>query len=215
MIGLDKLIERMKIRLSDAALPGSRVHEPLRARPIGKLLPNFQHMTPPKLGSVLVLLYADQGRIKFPLIKRPTYTGAHSGQISLPGGKVEPGEDVINAALREGEEEIGVEMSDIKVIGRISDFNVIPSNFIVTPVIAFIDYVPEFKPDVREVEKVIVGDLFELVKEDAIQEKEILAAGIYPMIAPHFLIENEIVWGATAMMLNEFRTLAQHALDNE
>jgi hypothetical protein len=47
----------------------------------------------------------------------------------------------------------------------------------------------------------------ELIKPDAIQEKEILAAGVYPMVAPHFLIEDEIVWGATAMMLNEFRTI--------
>jgi len=203
----------MKIRLR-ANLPGSKVHEPLRARPIGKLLPRFEHKTPPKQGSVLILLYQDNGVIKFPLIKRPIYTGMHSGQVSLPGGKAEPGEEIFQAALREGEEEIGVNKSDIQVIGKLSDFNVIPSNFLVTPVIATIDYIPEFVPDQHEVEKVIHADLAELLREDAIQEKEILAAGQYAMMAPHFLIENEIVWGATAMMLNELRMIVREILDS-
>lgn len=188
-------------------LPGSGAHEPLRAKPIGNVLPKFEHLLPPKFGGVLILLYEENGSIKFPLIKRPTYTGAHSGQISLPGGKAEPGEDIFQTALREGEEEIGVRQNDITIIGRLSEFNVIPSNFLVTPVVASIDYVPEFIPDLFEVEKVIQADLFELAKEDAIRESEILAAGLYPMMAPHFLIENEIVWGATAMILNEFRTI--------
>jgi 8-oxo-dGTP pyrophosphatase MutT (NUDIX family) len=190
-----------------ANLPGSGAHEPMRAKPMGNVFPKFEHRIPPRPGGVLILLYEDNGLIKFPLIKRPTYTGAHSGQISLPGGKAEPGEDIFQTALREGEEEIGVNQKDIRIIGKLSEFNVIPSNFLVTPVVAAIDYVPEFIPDLFEVEKVIQADLFELIKEDSIRESEILAAGIYPMMAPHFLIENEIVWGATAMILNEFRTI--------
>ena len=188
-------------------LPGPSVHEILRAKPIGQLLPKFEHKLPPKLGSVLILLYEENGAIRFPLIKRPTYTGAHSGQVSLPGGKVEPDEDVVAAALREAEEEIGVNRNHIQVIGRLSDFNVIPSNFLVTPVVAFVDYAPTFVPDKHEVERVIQADLLDFLKEDAIRESEILAAGLYRMMAPHFLIEDEIVWGATAMMLNEFRSI--------
>jgi 8-oxo-dGTP pyrophosphatase MutT (NUDIX family) len=187
--------------------PAAWAHEAMRAKPIGKMLPKFEHKLPPKPGSVLILLYEENGSIKFPLIKRPTYTGAHSGQISLPGGKVESGEDIFQAALREGEEEIGVNKNDIHVIGRLSDFNVIPSNFLVTPIVATINYVPAFIPDQHEVEKIIHADLSVLLQEDAVKEKEILAAGIYPMMAPHFLIDDEIVWGATAMMLNEFRML--------
>jgi 8-oxo-dGTP pyrophosphatase MutT (NUDIX family) len=125
----------------------------------------------------------------------------------LPGGKIEPNEDIFQAALREAEEEIGVNRKDIRVIGRLSDFNVIPSNFLVAPVVASIEYVPTFIPDAHEVEKVIYADLPELLKDDAIKESEILAAGLYRMIAPHFLIDREIVWGATAMMLNEFRSI--------
>jgi len=206
-----RYIEVIKSRLTEP-LPGFSAHEPLRARPVGKLLPKFEHKTPPKQGSVLILLYQENGIIKFPLIKRPTYTGMHSGQVSLPGGKVEPGEDIFQAALREAEEEIGVNQKDIRVIGKLSDFNVIPSNFLVTPVVASIEYVPEFIPHQHEVEKVIHADLAELLREDAIQEKEILAAGHYAMFAPHFLIEDEIVWGATAMMLNELRMIVREIL---
>ncbi len=214
MIGLAELNERIKIRLS-VNLPGSEVHEPLRAKSIGKILPRFEHKTPPRQGSVLILLYQENGIIKFPLIKRPTYTGTHSGQVSLPGGKVEHDEDVFQAALREGEEEIGVRQKDIRIVGRLSDFNVLPSNFLVSPVIGTINYVPKFLPHTREVEKIIHAGLNELLLEDAIKEKEILAAGLYPMRAPHFLIEDEIVWGATAMMLNEFRVIVQQVLNTK
>src|SRR5688572_27012644 len=178
---LNELADRLKARMT-LPLPGSNVHEALRAKPIGQLLPKFEHKLPPKLGSVLILLYEDHGTIKFPLIKRPTYTGTHSGQISLPGGKLEPDEDVFQAALREAEEEIGVNRNDIRVIGRLSDFNVLPSNFLVAPVVASIDYVPKFIPDAHEVEKVIHADLRELLKDDAIKESEILAAGLYRMM---------------------------------
>jgi 8-oxo-dGTP pyrophosphatase MutT (NUDIX family) len=205
-MNFDSLIDNLKIRLM-AELPGSASHELLRAKPIGQLLPKFDHKLPPKLGSVLILLYKENGVIKFPLIKRQTYTGAHSAQVSLPGGKVEPDEDVFQAALREAEEEIGVNRNDIRVIGRLSDFNVLPSNFLVTPVVASIDYIPKFIPDAHEVAKIIQADLSELINDSAIKESEILAAGLYRMIAPHFFIDEEIVWGATAMMLNEFRAI--------
>jgi len=207
-MNLELLIGNLKNRLR-AKLPGPIAHDVMRAKPIGQLLPTFEHKLPPKLGSVLILLYEENGSIKFPLIKRPTYTGAHSGQVSLPGGKVEFDEDVFQAALREAEEEIGVNRKDIQTIGRLSDFNVIPSNFLVAPIIASIEYVPRFVPDAHEVEKIIHADLRDLLSDDAIKESEILAAGLYKMMAPHFLIDQEIVWGATAMMLNEFRSVVK------
>lgn len=196
----DQLTNRLK-----KPLPGSIAHEPLRATPIGLIRPNFEHKTLPNPGSVLILLYEDQGEIKFPLTKRPDYLGAHGGQISLPGGKAEPGEDYIQTALREGQEEIGIQPERITVIGRLSDFFVIPSNFMIVPVVAFSLLKPDFTPQASEVVRIIEGSLSELLLDEAVKTKEILAAKMFPMIAPHFLIEGEIVWGATAMMLNELR----------
>ncbi|MFM8912765.1 MAG: NUDIX hydrolase [Flammeovirgaceae bacterium] len=210
-MSFDLLIEQLTHRLQQP-LPGAAAHEPLRATPTGLIKPKFEHKLPPKPGSVLILLYPDMGSIKIPLTKRPDYLGAHGGQVSLPGGKSEENEDAIQTALREGEEEIGVKSAELHVVGRLSDFFVIPSNYIVTPVIAYSTAKPHFVPQPSEVERILHADLFDLLKIDAIQTKEIVAAKMYPMLAPHFLIEGEVVWGATAMMLNELRTVL-NALD--
>ena len=87
-----------------------------------------------------------------------------------------------------------------------------PSNFMVTPVIGFISTLPHFKPDAREVARIIPTDLEDIVDEGAIRQKEIIAAGKFKMNAPHFEIEKEIVWGATAMMLNEFRIIVREVV---
>ena len=188
-------------------LPGVEAHEPFRATPVGDVRPLFDHLNPPRPGGVIILLYEDEGVIKFPLIKRHEYAGAHGGQVSLPGGKAETGEDAIQAALRECEEEIGVPAHTIDVLGKLSDFLVIPSNYIVTPVVASTSTRPLFKPDAYEVARILEARLTEISDENAVKQKEILVAGKYRMIAPHFEIENEVVWGATAMMLNEFRVI--------
>jgi 8-oxo-dGTP pyrophosphatase MutT (NUDIX family) len=211
-IKLQELISKLTDRLL-LPLPGGDAHEPFRAHPVGDVRPLFDHKLPPKPGGVIILLYEDAGSIKFPLIKRQEYAGAHSGQISFPGGKSDLGENAIDTALRECEEEIGVDRNQLSVIGQLSDFFVMPSNFMVTPVVATIDHKPEFKPDAYEVARILEGDLFLLLQPDAMKQKEILAAGKYKMIAPHFEIDGEIVWGATAMMLNEFRLILNEAMD--
>lgn len=202
----DVLIEKLDSRLKQP-LPGSIAHNLMRAIPVGNLVPRFEHKTPPKPGSVLILLYPENGNIYFPLIQRPVYTGAHSGQISLPGGKSEEGEDSIATALREGQEEIGIVPSQVSVIGQLSEFFVIPSNFLIRPVVAFVKSRPKFIPDAIEVESIIHGKINDLIHDSAIKTKEIIAAGKFNMVAPHFEIESQVVWGATAMMLNELRIL--------
>lgn len=190
-------------------LPGSNAHEPLRATPIGDRKPNFDHSVPPKPGSVLILLYPDSGQIKFPLTKRPEYVGAHSGQVSFPGGKAEAGETMEQTALREGEEEIGIHPASIEIIGRLTDFFVMPSNFMVTPVVGIQRTKPFFTPDPVEVVRILEGTIDDLVRKDAVAVKDIIAARVYNIRAPHFVFGEEIVWGATAMMLNELRMILQ------
>jgi len=208
MISLTELIPLLSQRIKEP-LPGPKAHEVLRARPSGSVIPNFTHKLPPKPGSVLILLYEENGVIKFPLIKRPEYLGAHSGQVSLPGGKAEMEEDAIETALREGEEEIGITRNRLEVIGKLSEFFVMPSNYLVTPVIAVADGIPDFKADPHEVVRILYAGLEDLLHADSIKEKEILAAGRFNMHAPHFEIDKEIVWGATAMILNELRVVLQ------
>jgi 8-oxo-dGTP pyrophosphatase MutT (NUDIX family) len=210
-IDFDQLISRLGQRLQEP-LPGAVAHEPMRAVPVGAVVPRFEHAAPPRPGSVLILLYPHHGQICFPLTKRPEYAGTHSGQISLPGGKAEPGETTIQTALREGEEEIGVRSSDVQILGTLTRFFVIPSNFEVVPVVGYLKARPIFLPDPIEVVRILEGSLEAILRADAVQEREILAARTFPLRAPHFLIEDEIVWGATAMMLNEFRQVVAEVL---
>ncbi len=199
---VDRLLERLQL-----PLPGGDAHEEFRAHPVGSVRPLFNHANPPRPGGVLILLFEERGQIKFPLIRRPDYLGAHGGQVSLPGGKTEENEDVVETALRECYEEIGVPSPDLRVLGKLSDFFVMPSNFMVTPVIAVSETRPEYKPNPAEVQRVLEMDMDAILRDDAIKQKEILAAGKYRMLAPHFEVSGEIVWGATAMMLNEFRII--------
>lgn len=93
------------------------------------------------------------------------------------------------------------------MIGSLSNFFVIPSNFMVTPVVGILRSKPLFVPDPVEVVRVLEGTVSELLKENAVAVKEITAARVYRLHAPHFLIEDEVVWGATAMILNELRVV--------
>ena len=202
---IESVAEYLKTRLAKP-LPGNEAHQIMRATAIGNLRPKFDHLLPPRPGSVLILFYEDDQRIYFPLIRRQEYVGAHSGQISLPGGKSEPGEDSIQTALREAEEEIGVSRELPQVIGMLSNFLVVPSNFLIRPVIATISTKPVFKKDPYEVADILHGTLDALIDEKAVYHEEILV-GEYKMMAPHFKVNGAIVWGATAMMLNELRVI--------
>ena len=82
----------------------------------------------------------------------------------------------------------------------------------ITPVVGAIRKVPLFIPDPFEVSRILNASISELIKEDAVATTEILAAGQYRLKAPHFQVEGEIVWGATAMMLNEFRLILREIL---
>jgi 8-oxo-dGTP pyrophosphatase MutT (NUDIX family) len=200
---LSKIEQFLKMRLAKQ-LPGSAAHELMRAKPIGDLRP-VSSKGAPRPGGVMILLYEEDGIVKFPLIKRPEYAGAHGGQVSFPGGKAETGESRMMAALREGEEEIGVLKESVRVIGQLTDFHVIPSNFLVTPVIGVLDVAPAFVPDPFEVARIIPVTLLDIARKDASKLAEITVQGTYRLNAPHFIIDGEMVWGATAMILNELR----------
>ena len=153
--------------------------------------------------AVLILLYPKNNSLYIPFIQRPRYNGAHSGQISLPGGKVELGDiNYTQTALRETHEEIGVNIDDIDIIGQLSPIFIPNSNFNVSPFIGYIPYIPEFKPDTYEVESIIEAPLSQILNPDNIDFFEKEKNGIQ-IKAPYFNINKNIIWGATAMILSE------------
>ncbi|MFZ9505252.1 MAG: NUDIX hydrolase [Cyclobacteriaceae bacterium] len=194
-------------------LPGERAHDPLRAVPIYEQRLRFTFDTPPKPGAVLLLLCGNPDDLWFPLIKRTETGGVHSGQISFPGGRTEAGEVAVETALREAEEEIGIDKTEVEVIGQLSSFHVIPSHYLVDPIVGVWkgSAEPIFHPDSREVASVFRASVRELVADEAIRQSEITVRG-HRIQAPHFTLHGEMVWGATAMMLNEFRALLRKEL---
>ena len=138
----------------------------------------------------LILFYPHQGEVFLPLILRPTYDGVHSGQMAFPGGRYElTDEDLIRTAKREAQEEIGLRLNDVRVLGVLSELFIPPSNFFVLPVVATLPYRPDFFPDPREVEKVIEVPYREIRDKTIVGQSEVEVRG-KPIQAPHYLIQH-------------------------
>jgi 8-oxo-dGTP pyrophosphatase MutT (NUDIX family) len=174
-------------------------------RPGGEL-DDAVHPTARK-SSVLILFYPYADTVYFPLILRPTYPGVHSGQVGLPGGGFEEGDnDLLHTALREAQEEVGVDPAQVNVIGQLSTLYIRPSNNLVLPVVGWAGERPTFIPDTREVALLIEASLLEFL-DPANRRTEIWELQNRRATVPFFGVQNQTVWGATAMILGELFAL--------
>jgi 8-oxo-dGTP pyrophosphatase MutT (NUDIX family) len=186
-------------------LPGQLAQKTMSPLPIDPRRFNFNFSESPRKGAVLILIYPEADQAFFPLIKRPTYAGVHSGQIAFPGGKMEPEDENISyTAIREAWEEVGVLPEDVKLLGQISDLFVPASNFLVSPIIAYSERKPDFIPEIKEVDRIIETPLKQLFELEKRKQKILEIGGQFKLDTPYFDISNEVVWGATAMILGEF-----------
>lgn len=162
----------------------------------------------PKKSAVLILLYESRNSIRFPLIVRPVYEGVHSGQISLPGGSYETSDKSLEiTAIRETWEETGVDIKQIKILGSLSELYIPPSNYLVKPFVGVYKSQPVFNPHIREVARIVETDLEKIMDEKRIGEKKIVQSNGVTLLTPYFNIDGLIVWGATAMILSEFKSV--------
>lgn len=158
---------------------------------------------PARQSGVLVLLYSLQGRLHVPLIVRPTYDGTHSGQVAFPGGGIEEGDrDLTETALREAHEELGIAPDDVEVLGTLTDLYIRPSNYDVYPTVGQLKGKPTFRPDRSEVAQLLEVPLATLLNP-ASQRREDWQLADRSALVPFFAIQNQAVWGATAMILSE------------
>lgn len=163
----------------------------------------------PRLSAVMLLLYPIDYKPHFCLMQRPVYEGTHSGQVSFPGGKMEDDDlNLRDTALRETFEEVGIQQDKIQIMGELTQVYIPPSNFLVSPFIGFLDERPVFQPDDYEVDEVIEVPVDLLLDHSIVKETHIpMGKEGVRMKTPYFEIENRIVWGATAVMLSEFKEM--------
>jgi len=157
-----------------------------------------------KKGAVLILFYPYKNSVYTVFIQRQEYEGVHSGQISFPGGRFEDfDKSLINTALRESQEEVGIDISKVKILGSISQLYIPPSNFLVLPVVGTTNVRPDFCPDNKEVKEILEIEFSSFLDEKNIAYKEIRVFNKLTITAPCYNVEGKIIWGATAMILSE------------
>lgn len=160
--------------------------------------------------AVMMLLYPKDNQLWMPLIERPVYDGVHSGQMALPGGKVEPEDtDLMHTAIRETFEEIGVKVKPEKMIGRLSDLYIPPSNMMVSPFVGLLEDPPSYIADPLEVASIIDISVQSLRVPENYLLKKIKVYNGNVLNAPSFILEGKTIWGATAMMLSELVILME------
>jgi len=163
---------------------------------------------------VLVLLYPEDGQWHVALTQRASKYGndKHKGQMSFPGGKMDATDaDLTETATRETEEEIGVDRRLIKVLGQLTNLYIPVSNFLVQPVVGFVEKTPEFVLEENEVAELVSSSLKELCTDEIRKIKDLsISKQMTLKNVPYFDIRGKVVWGATAMILNEFVTLLKH-----
>ncbi|MEQ6123852.1 CoA pyrophosphatase [Pseudotenacibaculum sp. MALMAid0570] len=162
----------------------------------------------PKRAAVLALFYPNQDEeATFLLTQRASYKGTHSAQISFPGGKIEERDILlVDTAIREANEEVGIIKDDINIIREITDVYIPPSNFLATPFIGYTDYRPNFiiNQEVASTIEVLVSDLLDDSNIDSIKMNTSYMKNVD---VPCFKLNDYIVWGATGMMLSEIKEI--------
>ena len=163
---------------------------------------------------VLALFYpSEDNQTMLALILRKTYKGVHSAQIGFPGGKYENEDDTLKeTALRETEEEIGVIRNTVSVLKQLTEVYIPPSNFFVQPFVGITKNTPEFILQEDEVEALVEVPLIHFM-DDSIKTYQNLSTSYAKNIeVPAFMLNNHLVWGATAMMLSEVREMLKELL---
>lgn len=200
-------IENLKTNLQKP-LPGVEAQFEMAHVKREKVLANSDESQKYRPSAVLILLFPnEQNQISVLLIERMTYNGHHSGQIAFPGGKAEPSDkDLEETALREFFEETGADVSPT-VIGQLTPVYIPVSKFMVQPFVSFVEQKPNFSASAYEVNELIEWEINHLLNPDIIKETIIEPTPGYKIKTPYFDVQGKVLWGATAMMLNELKWL--------
>ena len=197
-------------KIKEIPLPGAKAHLSMAPYHRFKYIKNYDSFkSKATIASVLIFVFEnDKNESCFTLIKRTSGIGVHSGQISLPGGKKELTDNSNwDTAIRESEEEIGIKRKKINFVCELSPIYIPPSNYFVYPFIGIYSESPKFKSDPLEVDRLITVPVKSLIDKSLLVNKKINTTYAKDVRFPAFKFNNEVVWGATAMILAEFKFL--------
>jgi 8-oxo-dGTP pyrophosphatase MutT (NUDIX family) len=207
MEGFDSFVTGLK-QAAAADLPGWAAQA--KMAPAQRMQPETwaEYYKNARLGAVLILFYPLNDAVHTVLIQRPTYEGVHSAQIAFPGGKKEEDDqDLIQTALREAWEEVGIRPEQVEVIRPLSELYIPPSNFLVTPVLGICYERPAFVPQITEVETILETDLKLLSDPSIAAMRRIFVREGLEVDSPSFDLGGRVIWGATAMMISELNEI--------
>lgn len=204
--------DRSIIELLDARLKGTKPG--LRAqlkmvpdpRPGQKTYQEVQDTCRP--AAVLILLYPRRRTLHLVLTRRTAKVDHHRDQISLPGGEKDEDETIVEAALREAEEELGVRTEDVRVLGDLTPLYIPASNYCIYPVVAAASNRPVFRRAPAEVAEVIELPLADLLDPGTVR-REIWPLHGRETVVPFYYFRGHKIWGATAMVLAELAEILE------
>ncbi len=203
-----ELLERIQAGLR-APLPGIPAQLLMAPMPLPGRKAYFEVEGTSLKAGVLVLLYERDGRLCLLLTRRTELVLHHRGQISFPGGEQHPGESLEATALREAEEELGIGLDAVRVLGRLTPLYIPPSNYCIYPTAAFLPVPPSvFKPQPDEVAETIEVPVAHLA-DPAHRRRETWTIGERTADVPFYEFNGHKIWGATAMVLAEFLALLE------
>ena len=204
MMNFQRFITQLEITITND-LPGEVSQQKMRVNYGQSIeLPFSKNNSTP--AAVLILLYLEDNEIYFFLTKRTDELENHKGQISLPGGTQEGNEKLIDTALRETQEEIGINKTSISIIGTITPLFVPVTGFMIYPFIGYSLNKLDPKLDPVEVAAIFSVNISDLLNKEnrTIEQRNIRG---YDVQVPYFKLNDYKVWGATSMILSEFRDL--------
>jgi len=207
----DQFLEKLSTTL-EAELPGQAAHQKMAPIALPTRRKMLSKTKDAKESAVLALLYPNKGMVYTVLMLRNSYDGVHSAQVSFPGGKKEQADvSLQSTALRETEEEIGINQAEVRIIGNLSEIYIPPSNFWVKPFVGYLKDNPKFVIDKSEVDQLIKVPLRMILDDKVLKTKDIWRNKTKKkMSTPYFDIHGHVVWGATAMILSELKEILKN-----
>jgi 8-oxo-dGTP pyrophosphatase MutT (NUDIX family) len=161
--------------------------------------------------AVLICLYPHLNSIYTVLMLRPSEQGAHSDQVSFPGGRFEDGDGSLETtALREAQEEVGIEPFSLEMIGKLTPVYIPISNYLVHPFIAASFTRPEFSMNKKEVKQIIETEITPFLNDATKSSGIFKSGGRFEIEAPFYDVQEHKIWGATAMILSELEHILQN-----